>query len=629
MKLVAILFEEPPFSKLEVINLGSQFTYSLSNGKLSRTGNSLFIKKFYKGKGLSNISAIVGNNGAGKTSLLKNITDYVRNSYGRNYLLIFEKDNGDVLIEDQLSIIVQVEFTFSQFEVEVATIYYSPHIDFREKIGDLDLSHDNIFREDIENLDQNEISYEQTNAVSFLKLKNIFRIVKYLSSGLSKELMSLFNVESDKQYKITFSRPVIIKDKEIIFFDETPRNFRAPIQSLYNKILEEADIIRNNTSDRKKLQKDLMKNYFLNDVLFYLIRLMEEKNTYLEEGFLEIDIFSEPSNSSHEIFIRFLENHFFSVKGETFKLLPVEETKDFLERIYHYIDISSNIEGTEEVTFDWNNKCIYLNDDEVMELLELQEHFVNKLDKYYRSNLSSVGIDHVLKISNLVNFEFAKYPLSSGQNSLLTLFSRFHYSFNNKFSDYLRERNSALCLILLDEADLGFHPLWKKKFVTNIIKFFDSYCDIIEIPIQIIFTTHDPLTLSDILSSNVTYIRNMNNIRTIDKELTTETFGANLSDLLADSFYLGDGLIGELAKERIQEVILWLNESEQTVDIFTTKIKWADSYEDIYNFILQIGEEFLKEKLMDMFLIKCPRFKNSEIEYYKRKLKELEGNNAL
>lgn len=65
-------------------------------------------------------------------------------------------------------------------------------------------------------------------------------------------------------------------------------------------------------------------------------------------------------------------------------------------------------------------------------------------------------------------------------------------------------------VFLLDEADLGFHPEWKKRYInaltTTLPILINSLKDKIK-NIQIIFATHDPLTLSDIPNTNVVYLK--------------------------------------------------------------------------------------------------------------------------
>ncbi|MBK7041935.1 MAG: hypothetical protein IPH46_16090 [Bacteroidetes bacterium] len=63
-----------------------------------------------------------------------------------------------------------------------------------------------------------------------------------------------------------------------------------------------------------------------------------------------------------------------------------------------------------------------------------------------------------------------------------------------------------------------------------------------DVTFQIIFSTHDPLSLSDIPNHNVTYIKSNDEtgISDIleDSEISRPkvSFGANITDLLSDSF---------------------------------------------------------------------------------------------
>jgi predicted ATP-binding protein involved in virulence len=156
--------------------------------------------------------------------------------------------------------------------------------------------------------------------------------------------------------------------------------------------------------------------------------------------------------------------------------------------------------------------------------------------------------------------------LSSGEKGLYDLFSvlnDLNYRIeNNIHTDYSifnkREKVTDNLLILLDEADLGFHPEWKKKYV-NIIQQIIPFI-FKNKSIQIIITTHDPLTLSDFPNNNIVYLFKNNSITEIldsdSKRRPTKTFGANISDLLADSFFVNDGLIGDFAKNKIEDITL-------------------------------------------------------------------------
>jgi predicted ATP-binding protein involved in virulence len=191
--------------------------------------------------------------------------------------------------------------------------------------------------------------------------------------------------------------------------------------------------------------------------------------------------------------------------------------------------------------------------------------------------------------------------LSSGENALLNLFSRI-YTF---IEDNLSEKTQSLpvkkhYIILLDEADLAFHPTWKKKFIKSIVSsipyFFEN---IIEPPsIQIIFTSHDPLTLSDIPKENIVYLNKDENYKMIIVDSAIKkSFGANITDLLADSFFVEDGLIGEFAKMKIENTIQWLNENKDPVKRNTD---FTAEFEYHKKNIAIIDEPIMRIKLSEM-----------------------------
>jgi hypothetical protein len=91
MKLVAILIEDHSFlfEPDQVINLGGKYLYSFKKGSIcdslviKRTLNPEFIDSFW-GENISLASAIVGENGTGKTTIYRELL------HNENLILIFE-----------------------------------------------------------------------------------------------------------------------------------------------------------------------------------------------------------------------------------------------------------------------------------------------------------------------------------------------------------------------------------------------------------------------------------------------------------------------------------------------------------------------------------------------------------
>lgn len=165
---------------------------------------------------------------------------------------------------------------------------------------------------------------------------------------------------------------------------------------------------------------------------------------------------------------------------------------------------------------------------------------------------------------NFLNFSWG---LSSGENTLLSIFSNLYHlseyytpnipnascQIQNKTPTGLAFCDSIL--LLIDEADLTLHPEWQRKFLYSLTAFLPKlYPDIKDI--QIVLTTHSPLMLGDIPSQCVTYLSKGENGEIIsDASGTRFTFGQNIYLLLKDSFYLEDSALGPIAQRKLQAVI--------------------------------------------------------------------------
>lgn len=620
------LFNEP-----QVVNLGGRFNYSFENNVLYQHKNEDYIPNFYNDETIELVSAIVGCNGAGKSSLLNILIESANYGYGYSSLLIFE-DGDKILIANKSDI--QIDFQYETFDFKATSFYYSPYLDFKLDRNGFDLSLDNTTEKDLEDIEQIRKGNERINPVQHLKMRNWFRQMEFLNSEIGQKFGEFFDLPSKNRNKITFTRYMIDidRDKDKIKFHNTPYEFRAPIQFLYDKIRKEADEINKNRPKGFSivaLQKALLKNYFLMDFICLFIIQMEKENAYLQEGFLKIDdeLFNEKHLSSKaiDVFFDFLDNHSYKFSESEFTLLPIKETKDLISKVYQFIDEVEAKNDRDTRNFDWKDKAIYLDHDKAIELIKLQNEFLNVVENYYRDSskeIKDLENSRFSKIKDFINFQPSERNLSSGENAILNLFSRFH----EVFKDISAAKMNTINFVLLDEADLGFHPQWKKRYVTTILEFFNVYFKELNNKVQIIFTTHDPLTLSDILNYNVVYLQKIDGTSVIldEESKPVYSFGANISDLLADSFFVNNGLIGEFAKEKIQDVIEYINDKE----IRPLK-KWITSPYVAKKVSNQIGEPYLCEKLNDMFLEEFREFKDDEILKLEEKIKQLKnGSNT-
>jgi hypothetical protein len=156
----------------------------------------------------------------------------------------------------------------------------------------------------------------------------------------------------------------------------------------------------------------------------------------------------------------------------------------------------------------------------------------------------------------------------------------------------------------------------------------EAETDNISPKIQIIMATHDPLALSDIPNHNVIYIKKDKNLKSkilgnrAEDERPEKSFGANISDLIAHSFFVEGGLVGDFASKKINQTIAWLN--LQMGKDYNSEYKIID--DPIYHkkVIELIDEPIVRHKLRQMY-IEATNDKEAiekEIERLKRKIKK-------
>ncbi|WP_127140327.1 AAA family ATPase [Flagellimonas marinaquae] len=590
MNLAAIyFFDHYLFENSFTLNFGGKYIYDVqetpSEITFRRKLNDKFIEEFFDDTGtLLNISSIVGANGAGKTTLMYEIIESVINNQENN-VIIFE-EGEKIYLHNFMRTGKSIDFgnlgEKVVKDIDISTIYYSPFLDFKPKLKGIDLSFDTILAKDLETIFDFEPQSHTTSPAEILRQANFKRIRNLKTSNLAESIKEMFDFPDDDFHRITFTRYRIDANRKNVSFENTPTDFRWFLERLYQKIEEEADAIRNSKRDTEEdqfiLQKNLMKNYILLDVFCILHRLMEIHNTYLREGHFESIKYKHSDNifekfDALSLFKLWFKDYYYTLGKR--KNLPDEEVLSLLKHLFDYIDsivYDKTIRGSE--FFDWSLKSIFVSSKQLDELYKLEQSLINCLAKYYAVNDTNGKIKYevVEEIPHYINIQPSRRSLSSGETAMLNLFSRIHEYFDNNIDKILVDRKYGFYLLLLDEADLGFHPTWKKGFVKTMIDFCSKFFSQLGIKVQIIFTTHDPLTLSDLPSNNVVYINKSsdNSGRTIisnsDQNRPKHSFGANLTDLLADSFFLNDSLMGDFAKEKIQVTIDWLRNEARDMD---------------------------------------------------------------
>lgn len=555
------------------------------------------------GDNISMVSAIVGKNGVGKSSILR----YIKDNSG------FKRIN----------------------ESHSNIIYFSPHLDYRDNynfdVDPNDISLDTILRRDLEHTFENEKESSENgwmlNPKQDLEYLHTARQMDFLTSNICKEHPVFANIFEGLKFGTgeVSLRGLKLKDITNNDFHNTPYKFRRVILEIIKKCKYEISLwheLRVFTKDNRvqnqyEVNAYIFKRNIILSFLSVLIDFFENDSEYLSRGYIQIK--EEEDYDAFELFTQFVQN---AKLASTYSSEILQRVfNEAILKLFNYIyDLVDKIKDEKSIS----NKTFSTDYDNLVIIKKFQNDILSDLSrKYFREKTN---------IYSFLGIQATDRKLSSGENAMLNFYSIL-YEFIKGVDQKEIHKNYIL---LLDEADLGYHPEWKKKFVNSIVKSlplffkFENHHS----KIQIIFTTHDPLTLSDIPKQNVLFLdKNSEGITFINNE-SKETFGANIHDLLADSFFISDGLIGDFAKEKIDRTILWLRHKilykeleeldeknsilkeslQQKLNKIENNNEWVKSSkkEKHRQLIDLIDEPLLKYKMNEMYFKIYPREMNRE-----------------
>lgn len=154
--------------------------------------------------------------------------------------------------------------------------------------------------------------------------------------------------------------------------------------------------------------------------------------------------------------------------------------------------------------------------------------------------------------------------VSSGELSFLSVWGRLRQFFARigALKSQLNEDNAVRNVVLFfDEAETTLHPQWQCDLVYNVIWYIENFTR--NVRAHLIFATHSPMLLSDVPIGNCVFLRNQGGVsRSVDllddaKGLNfTNTFAANIFDMYYLPFFIREhGPIGAFADRKIAEVI--------------------------------------------------------------------------
>lgn len=216
---------------------------------------------------------------------------------------------------------------------------------------------------------------------------------------------------------------------------------------------------------------------------------------------------------------------------------------------------------------------------------------------------------------------FSFTSMSSGERQLLYSLSSVLYHIQNLESveDDACRISYQHVNIVLDEVELYSHPEYQRTFIADLLDRL-SWLEI-SYPIKsinILLVTHSPFILSDIPKNNILYLKDGEAV--IDTSSFVNTLGANVNDILHQSFFLENGFMGENIQRKIQSLINFLKSDHEN------KNEWG--IEKATDFISVLGDEIVVAQLRLLLSRKQMKDKGSYRAWLEQELEKIKGDEA-
>lgn len=609
------------------ISCSYRIDFDIEINELKVFKNEKYISDFY-GKNILDITAIVGENGVGKTTITRYLYDkcdsvhpceedeeYVTNDTRR--ILIYERDGNQkderskLIIHHNLSDepiinnpqgikiklidlnkIKKEEFILAEQEHDITTVYFTNSFEIGNVMYNQGLSeftssgvHKSLCYTPILSLQR-----------AFTKLKNHYGASKSEGGFVMLDVINQYaqNMTTDFRtpYATAISYNFLIAGR---YFPEAIAKLLPVMQDFKLNIIDFGNYI--------KFEKDLLKqSSFDQTVLFIRKNIYENIECHLKKNHWEqmyLNILCE--------IVLFLNLFTSGYKNVDFEVLEQEyisiNTEEALEKILGQIE--DNVENTPKKELIRRIRNIQKIDLSIIrEFIELKDGNMQVLREsiWYmqvQNFLDDYNTVANIEIAQTINFGFTQLieiiinhynnketvygrmlsiipqPMSSGEVAMINIFATVYSALKKKTSESL--------LLIIDEIDAFLHPKWQQDILTHITSWINESKEFNKKKVQLVIATHSPIILSDIPKDNIIYLQ-----KPFEAMLNNQlTFGANISALFYDSFFMEQGSIGAIARKQIQWAI---------DNIRNTNLGLADRKKLVY-IIDNIGDKFLREKL--------------------------------
>jgi len=606
--------------------LSSKYDIDFKNNTIEIQINKNHIESFFSNNPIINISAIIGENGSGKSSLLKLILlllyqNYIGITTKKTSLLVIEINNKFHIISLNITPSLKINgltTKYKQYKNKFYSIYFNYMLDSLK-----DSSKDEWIDEIYHKSDDYTMPillepYKKDNNIDINNLNYLTRQRMILYRNKIKQNNFLKNIYNPIKTKINIDINKILKAYKSTYGKYIPvikkhyKNYFKGIDKYIYKIKQVESNIQKQDITKTRQQESLNK-----------IKEWKYKIKYIFEHYIPLYVVNN-------LYIANKIDKYHSIKRDIFT------------------------PGIDGFSFSKNKIQIQINDKshntlKLRNALKYHDLILEKKD-FSKKELSEYIDIMDTRLENLPSwFEISFYDdidrtftsLSAGEKSIYILLISIIYQINNLTSrqNHLNGSYENL-LIILDEADLGLHPKWQRQYLFNII---ETLKEEKKLNYQIICTSHSPFIISDLPKENILFLDKGHVTNLKEHE---HTFGENIHTLLNDSFFMKkDMMMGQIAENTIRkefeffEEIFQQNhklEKSNKKNVLQKLEKLKEKYIQKRDYLIKlqkiIGEEYLriafKNSLEECDLI----FNMNNLSYKDAKEKiimELENNPQL
>lgn len=571
--------------------------------RISIEDNPNHIADFFSDK-ITEVSAIVGVNGAGKSSVLKYISNNLTGLkfYG-NYLAIIK----------------------SQGELKIETSMLSVSIEYRSKKIEPKSS-----------LDAHQLTSRDTEsapACTSSILEN-FEVLKYYN-GLNYNILNSrhsLRIKSDSEFS-TVNRTINISTNYLLYSDSaddhvTDNKLERLDEFYYEELKRNLEYVQFHRQIHPRLvppeviaiRHNAKFLGFTSIPPFENSTKFSELDAYFEERLKE-EKSSNPIDPNYlflaqirRSFLIEILNHFTEEDSIIRKIkLEFEQSTEWsygnltvtcFEPIFECLRIFGPTEIQE--ILEKLNPLLQKLSDSTNQASDTQHPLKEELFISTNSNQFNLVLEILIELrdlppnfSRLIGFEWR--TLSSGEQAFFNFLSRI---FSRR--KFILDSTKSNILLLIDEGDLNYHPEWQRTFLNDALELTTELFP--NKNLQFIFTSNTPFIVADLPKDKVIHLdKKEEKERDLDDNLIRqfrtvvikkdrpETFASNIHTLLANNFYLSS-FLGEFAKKKIEALVEELSPDTEEIQ--------PERLENIKKLISQVGEPIIKKRLEHLYYSK-------------------------